>query len=686
MSYKKYYVYKEKVSYDNGRTWSYTGNEAPSGNSIGTYSTLESCTGETPLYDYVYKETNETGGTYTLDCGNTCTRSINSDDIQLMSSENNYASLEIGNCCYSVDLYNSISKIHYFNGLEMEEGLLHVGSLLAVFDERTPSSGYTISIPDSVLVKDGKYEYGNEPLYDRPSVSFSQNSILEVIGYAGLAYHGLTGFTTPPNVYFVGPDAFSSCGNLKTLNIGAEFVDNIVSQCPNLTDIIFTNNNLKAIGGWNKNINSLSSVTIPSSVVYVGGNFWKETGGVITGKDKYFGSLYCTNGQAYYDRVTITDGTKYMSMGGDFDRLYASATTFPTSLISIVGKKCQSGSRCAVSSNGLLYYADSGKTYVDSIVNTGKTSYSSADFEPTTRFIGDSAFASKGRNIISVTIPEGVVQLCNGAFRNCSGLTSISLPSTLLSIDDEAFKECTSLVNITIPNSVQYIGRRVFSNCTSLTSVTLSTGITELSNGLFENCTSLTSLTIPSSVKIIRGGAFSGCSSLTGLTIPSSVKMLGITESMGDDGYNVFSGCTAMTSLILNDGINYIDSLIGASLTSLSVPASVRSIGDIPDTVTSLTFDNNCQIKETPSWHYGANLTTLTLPPSIAFMYRWQIVNFNAMQDLYLTSPCVIRLDLPIVGAWAESVNYRIHVPSYLIDAYKNSDYWKAVAARFVAI
>ena len=48
MSYSKYYVYKEQTSTDGGASWQYTGNETPSGESIGTYSTLEECEGSGP--------------------------------------------------------------------------------------------------------------------------------------------------------------------------------------------------------------------------------------------------------------------------------------------------------------------------------------------------------------------------------------------------------------------------------------------------------------------------------------------------------------------------------------------------------------------------------------------------------------------------------------------------------------
>ena len=47
MPYKKYSLYEEEVSYDNGRTWASTGNYTASGNPIGTYETYDECTGST---------------------------------------------------------------------------------------------------------------------------------------------------------------------------------------------------------------------------------------------------------------------------------------------------------------------------------------------------------------------------------------------------------------------------------------------------------------------------------------------------------------------------------------------------------------------------------------------------------------------------------------------------------------
>lgn len=51
MSYRKYYLYKEQVSYDDGETWEDVSPlvTTPSGDSIGEYATLEECEGIAPV-------------------------------------------------------------------------------------------------------------------------------------------------------------------------------------------------------------------------------------------------------------------------------------------------------------------------------------------------------------------------------------------------------------------------------------------------------------------------------------------------------------------------------------------------------------------------------------------------------------------------------------------------------------
>lgn len=66
------------------------------------------------------------------------------------------------------------------------------------------------------------------------------------------------------------------------------------------------------------------------------------------------------------------------------------------------------------------------------------------------------------------------------------------LTNTLLEIGDGAFRNCTGLTSMTIPDSVTKIGNGAFQNCTGLTSVTIPGDVTEIGNEAFQDCENLT--------------------------------------------------------------------------------------------------------------------------------------------------------------------------------------------------
>lgn len=116
-------------------------------------------------------------------------------------------------------------------------------------------------------------------------------------------------------------------------------------------------------------------------------------------------------------------------------------------------------------------------------------------------------------------IPEGVTQIGNYSFRECSGLTSIIIPNSVTSIGSGAFEVCSGLTSITIPSSVTSIGDRAFSGCSGLTSITIGNSVTSIGERAFSYCSGLTSVSISNSVTSIDDWAFYGCSNLTSVTI-----------------------------------------------------------------------------------------------------------------------------------------------------------------------
>ena len=198
--------------------------------------------------------------------------------------------------------------------------------------------------------------------------------------------------------------------------------------------------------------------------------------------------------------------------------------------------------------------------------------------------IGDYAFcgSKSSKGLTSVTIPNSVTVIGEGAFEGCDGLSSLTIPNSVAWIGESAFMFCSGLTSLTIPNSVKWIWEHAFTGCTGLisvtlpssavvdeyafcgciglTSVTIPDGWSSIGDFVFKGCTGLTSVTIPNSVKYIDRGAFEGCKGLTSVTIPNSVTNI---------GEYAFFECTALATVTIGNGVTSIGSKAFAKCSEL---------------------------------------------------------------------------------------------------------------------
>lgn len=229
----------------------------------------------------------------------------------------------------------------------------------------------------------------------------------------------------------------------------------------------------------------------------------------------------------------------------------------------------------------------------------------------TVKNLGKATFSGCS-SLTSFVIPDSVTSIGFALFAKCSSLASVSIPSSVTSIDGNSFWGCSALTFISIPESVTSIGQYAFRECSSLTSVDLGNSIATIGNDAFSNCSALMSITIPNSLINIGNRIFSGCSSLSSVTIGKSVESI---------ASSAFDGCSNVKSLIYADGCTSVLQTRLTSITSVSIPGSVMSIGNaafsdcvsltsvyIPQSVTSIGV----------AAFYGcSSLTSANIPNSV---------------------------------------------------------------------
>ena len=223
----------------------------------------------------------------------------------------------------------------------------------------------------------------------------------------------------------------------------------------------------------------------------------------------------------------------------------------------------------------------------------------------------DTPWYSKRQSITQVNLPDGLTRIGKSAFLQ-TGITNITIPNTVTSIGQNAFWNCNT-IKTEIPASVTELGETAFFGTFNVT-VSKSNPAYCCENNIIYNKdkTELIqasqhisgAVIIPETVQTIGAYAFYGCTDLTGdLVIPDSVTTIGESAFSRKDpkntnkissiqfGKNVktvgdcaFLGCTNVTSLRLNEGLQEIGRYAFKDLTELTgglfIPATVTKIGD----------------------------------------------------------------------------------------------------------
>ena len=126
----------------------------------------------------------------------------------------------------------------------------------------------------------------------------------------------------------------------------------------------------------------------------------------------------------------------------------------------------------------------------------------------------------------TLTIPDSVKVIGEGAFSGLDGLKTIIIPSSVTEIANEAFSYNGTLENVIFQENskLEKIGTRAFRECRNLKSINLPSSLKNLGNEAFYYCTSLKEITIPGNVKNLNSYTFCGCSALIKINLEEGVE------------------------------------------------------------------------------------------------------------------------------------------------------------------
>ena len=182
-----------------------------------------------------------------------------------------------------------------------------------------------------------------------------------------------------------------------------------------------------------------------------------------------------------------------------------------------------------------------------------------------------------GEEAKRIIIPDTCSEIMGWKFDSIINIEEIILPDSIESIGNSAFSECKSLESIVIPESVTSIGEDAFFGCESLESIVIPESVTSIGDRAFYNCINLKSVKFETTaLSGIPSYCFSACYKLKSINLPTGIVYI---------GDSAFASRDAIKTLIIPDGVVVIEDEAFIGVSTVVLPASLKSITGDPFSV-----------------------------------------------------------------------------------------------------
>ena len=320
----------------------------------------------------------------------------------------------------------------------------------------------------------------------------------------------------PDSVKYIGNFAFADCVNLQSITLPNGLVTIGASAFYNCTSLKSVNipSTVTSLGGEAFcNCTSLKSISIPAAVGAIG--------------DGAF--LSCTS----LTTATVANGVKEIGYAAFAKCTALTSLSIPQS-VTYIGDgafyDCSKLDLAAASDN---------VTYIGRAALYNTAYYNNAsNWDKNVLYWGKHLVEARANVSGSYTVKAGTLDIAAYAFSVPTPVTDSSLtaysvenPTTFLYTRDDlsysgySYSGCRSLTSISLPQSLKRIGEGAFYNCTSLSGVDL-TYVTEIGGSAFYNCTSLSTLILPFNIKSVGDGAFDGCTGIVNIDVPDGLPFM----------------------------------------------------------------------------------------------------------------------------------------------------------------
>ena len=410
------------------------------------------------------------------------------------------------------------------------------------------------------------------------------NSVTSIGAYAFGGCRELTAVTIPAGVTSLGAFAFSGTGmTTVTVPDGVTTIrEGTFSGCESLTSAVISAGVTSIGEAAFSGCSSLTTVTIPTSVKNIGNYAFSACGSLMA--------------------VTIPAGVTSIGENAFSDCGSLASVTIPKNVKSI-GEGAFSS---CYNLTDIVYNA----TSVSDLTHSGAFTRAGAGSGQTRVKIGTAVERIPAylffdcSCLVTVTIPNNVIEIGAYAFSDCYNLTTVNLPENLKSIRKGTFQDCHSLTGITLPAGLTTLEEQAFYDCSSLASVTIQGGVRKIGPGAFSRCYALSELVLPEGITEIGEYAFD-FGGITHITLPVSLTAV---------GGHAFEHCSLAEVFYSGRETEWLRVSVGESNGPLL--SADFHFAEIPPEITVQPTDQNVPAGSTAVFTVTAEGTHLT--------YRWQ--------------------------------------------------------------